>query len=342
MQLVELAKLVRAEVVWPEGEPQAELSISRIAPIAEAQGGELTFISNPEYAKHLATTKASAVIVASAVVGCKIPQLVHRNPYWAFAKLATFFHREPRGFTGVSEQAYVAPDAVIGKDVTVYPHCYVGPGVKLGARVTLHAGVSIGADCIIGDDVTIYANAVLYHGTKLGARVIVHGGAVIGSDGFGFAPGEGEIAKIPQVGHVEIEEDVEVGALATIDRAAMGVTQIKRGTKLDSKVHVGHNVEVGEHCMLSAFTGISGSAKIGNWVLMGGHSGINGHITIADKTKVGAMTGVVKDTEAGETYMGFPALPASQWRRQQVYFGRLADYDKRLRELEAKLAAKDA
>lgn len=337
MQLAELAKKLQAEIVATDVAKAGQIDIAQVAPLQAAKAGQVSFLSNPEYEKYLADTKASAVIVGKASDTCKVPQLVHKNPYLAFAKAAQIFNPPRKMETGISPLAKVSDDAKLGKNVAIMPFVFVGKRCVIGDNVTIYPGTFVGDDCVIGNDTEIRANVVLEYGTKIGARVLIHAGAVLGGDGFGFAPGDGDIVKIPQIGNVVIEDDVELGATTSIDRAALGETRIGASTKLDSNVHVGHNVRIGHHTMISGMAGIAGSAQIGNWVLMGGHSGVSGHVKVGDKVKIGAMTGITKDTPGEDTYMGFPAEPAGVWRRTVVHLRRLGDYEKRIKELEKKL-----
>jgi len=338
MRLTELADLLQAKLVFPPNtKTHADLDIQKIAPIHEAQPGDLTFVANADYNKFIATTKASAIILGKESEESKVPQLIHANPYWAYAKVAQAFYKPDTGPTGVSEQAFIAADAELGERLTIYPFAFVGAGAVIGNDVCIYPGAYIGAGATIGDHSVIHANTYLASGISIGARVIIHAGSVIGADGFGFAPGENEIVKIPQTGTVVIEDDVEIGALCSIDRAAMGETRIRRSTKIDSKVHIAHNVEIGECCMLAALTGIAGSTKLGKRVMMGGHSGVSGHLQVADDVKIGAMSGVVRSTKAGETYMGFPGAPAKEWRRQLVHSKRLPQTEKELQRLAKKV-----
>jgi UDP-3-O-[3-hydroxymyristoyl] glucosamine N-acyltransferase len=319
-----------------------DLEIVGLAPIQSASSGHLSFVGSAEYQKYLGSTAASAVIVKQAdpLIGCA--QVVHSNPYLAFAKAGAIFAKRPADFDGISPQAFIHPTSEIGKAVTIYPFAYVGPNVRIGDRCRIFSGCYLGPGASIGDDCELGANVVLQYAVQLGNRVLVHPGSVIGADGFGFAVGDGEIVKIPQVGTVVIEDDVEVGAVCTVDRAALDRTLIRSHSKLDSKVHVGHNVQIGHHTMLSALTGLAGSSEVGNWVLMGGHSGASNQIKVADRCKVGAMSGVVQETVEGETYMGFPAQPAKEWRKQVVLMRKLPKMEQELRDLRRRLAELEA
>lgn len=335
----ELGAVLHAPKQGDDSRAEAIL-LTGVAPLGSAQAGQLSFLANPEYAKLLPSTKASAVIVAKESAECDAVQLIHSNPYWAFAKSSQFFFKPESFAPGVSVQAYVAPTARVGKDVTILPNAFVAEDAHIGDGVVLYPGVYVGKGAQIGSGTVIRANAVIEHGVIIGRRGLIHGGAVIGADGFGFAPGEKSIAKIPQIGRVVIGDDVEVGGLSTIDRGAMADTIIGDGTKIDSHVHVGHNVVIGKNCMLCAFSGIAGSAKLGDWVTLAGHAAVNNHVVIASRVTVGAMSGLTKSAPVSGVYMGFPAQPASEWRRQTARVRRLQELEERVKKLEALLAAK--
>jgi len=339
MKLSEICEILKAELYFPKGN-HGEIEISQILPIDQAKTGSITFVANSNYLKYISSSKASAIILADKSDECEIPQLIHKNPYVAFAKLAQLFFKSTRKAVGISEHAMIAADVELGKDVNIYPFVYISDGCKIGDGVELMPGVCLMENVEIGAATIIYPNATIYHETKIGKNCIIHGGAVIGGDGFGFAPGEAGIEKIPQVGVVVIRDNVEVGSTSTIDRAAMGQTLIKSGCKLDSRVQIGHNVELGENCMFSAYSGVAGSSKVGSGVIVGGHSGINGHIEVCDGARFGGMTGVVETVEKPGDYVGFPARPARQWHRDMAYIQRLKDWEKRIRDLEEKLADK--
>jgi len=331
MKLVTIAEKLGAKL---QAARDGEVEIVSLAPITSAKKGELTFLANPEYQKFLPECQASAVIVDRVFENVKIPQLVVKNPYAGFARAANMFWQPSHPHKGISSAAFIDETAKVPADATIFPTAYIATGAKIGQRVVIYPGCFVGAHAVIGDDVILYANVYIGERVQIGSRVMIHAGSVLGADGFGFAPDENEIVKIPQVGTVIVEDDVEIGAVCTIDRAALKETRVRRGTKLDSKVHIAHNVEVGENCMFSALTGIAGSTKIGNWVMMGGHSGASGHLTIPDRVKVGAMSGVVREgCEEGETYMGFPAIPAGEWRRAQVYQKRLPQIEKDMKAM---------
>lgn len=306
----EIATIVRGEISGDEG-----AEILRVAKIEESGPGDLTFLANPKYLKHVAGTKASAILVSASfdTMHADLPKgltvIKVPDPYVAFLQVLKLISPIPDPFSkGVHPTASVAASAVIGTHVSLGAHAVVGENASIGS------GTKIGPCCVIGDGVTIgencliYPHVTLYHGCRVGKNVIIQAGTVIGSDGFGFAPrSDGTYEKIPQLGVVVLEDDVEVGANCTIDRATLGQTVLKRGAKLDNMVHIAHNVVVGEDTVIAAQTGISGSTKVGKNVIIAGQVGIVGHIEIADRTVLLAKTGVSKSTEPGVTYWSTPA-----------------------------------
>ncbi len=338
MQIQDIAKLISAEVLIPQNCRLTSPDIKCVAALEKAGPTDLSFLVNPLYEKQALASKAGVMIVKTQLVGCETAQLLHPNPYWAFAKVSQEFFNPDFGPAEVSERAFVDSTAKIGKNVRILPNAYIGKSVVIGDDVTILPGAYIGDRSLIGNHTTIHPNAVIGSDTKIGVRCIVHAGAILGGDGFGFAPlaptdkHPGDIAKIPQIGCVVLEDDVEIGAGTTIDRAAMGETRIGACSKIDSQVHVGHNVQVGHHTMIAGQTAIGGSAKLGNWVVVGGQVGIAGHISVGDGIILGARAGVTKTiTENSEPYMGFPAQPASQWRRQVAGLRRMVDILKSLK-----------
>jgi UDP-3-O-[3-hydroxymyristoyl] glucosamine N-acyltransferase len=334
MRLKQLAESIGARLVNAE---HGDIEIESVSPLNDTRPGTISFMASTAYESLLSQFKASALIVKEPLADSKLPQLVHDNPHYAFAKAAGIFLKPSHPFDGVSDKAFIHPEAKLGERVRIGPFAYVGPRATLSDDAVLYPGVYLGESASVGKETVLYANVVVGDRCQVGERVIIHSNTVLGADGFGFAKGKDDIVKVPQVGIVVIEDEVEIGACATIDRATMGETRIGFGTKLDSKVHVAHNVRIGQHCMFSALTGVAGSTKIGDWVIAGGHAGFSGHITVGDHVTVGAKTGVITDVESGGVYMGFPAQPAQQWRRYQVYKKRLPDYDKRIKQLESRL-----
>lgn len=340
MRLDHLAEHIGATLHQPQNSTDAtELDIQRVAAIDQAAKGDLTFISRPEYLPHLASTKASAVILREPLADCRLPQLIHSNPQLAYAKASLKFYQVDYGEPRVSELAVISPKAKLGANLIIHPYAVIEEGVSLADDVVIFPGAYIGKGVTVGKGAVIHANCVVYEGCVIGEGVIVHAGTVIGGDGFGYVADGAELVKIPQVGNVVIEDQVEIGPLCTIDRGALGSTTIGRNTKLDSKVHVGHNVEIGENSVFSAHTAIAGSAKVGSNVMCGGHAGIAGHLEVCDQVKIGAMTGVIKPITEPGTYLGFPAVDATSFHRRQVHFKRLGDQAKTIKSLETRLAA---
>lgn len=321
--LGELAKLVGGTVVG-----DADISILRVAGIAEAQPGEITFVANPKYLPLLQKTRAAAVIVAPGVEVPHLALIVCRNPYLAFAKILTYLQVRRPTPQGVMAGAWVHPGAVLGEGVTVHPGCVVGENVAVGAGTILYPGVIVYADVVIGEDCTLHAGVIVREGCRIGNRVILQPSAVIGADGFGFAPDGASYYKIPQVGIVEIEDDVEIGACSCVDRAALGVTRIRRGVKVDNLVQIGHNVVVGEDTIIVAQVGIAGSTEIGRHCTFGGQAATAGHIKIGDNVMVGGQSGVTGSVGPNQVLSGTPVMPHREWLKASMSFARLPELRK--------------
>ena len=332
--MIELSALCEKLGATFNGPFSGSLPIKGLAPLDAAGAGHLSFVARPDYEEKARHSQASAILVAKPIDGVTAVQLVHKNPYYAFARAAQMFFEPRHPFSGVQSGAVIHPTAVIDPSASVGAGAWIGPKARVGANSYVYPGCFLGEGAVVGRDTVLRANVVLEFGCRVGDRVLIHAASVIGGDGFGFAPGTDDIAKIPQVGIVVIDDDVEVGASCTIDRAAMGETKIGKGSKLDSHVHIAHNVQIGRNVMMSGFSGVAGSTKVGDWVMTGGHSAINGHIEIADRVQIGAMAGVIKSISEPGQYLGFPAQEAGKWRRQQVYLRRLEDLDRRIKELE--------
>ena len=336
--LGQLADLVRGRVVGDAGLP-----ISGIAPIQEARPGQITFITNPRYRGQISVTNASAVIVGDD----RLPEstggpqaFLHvDDPYFAMCQVVRHFHDRPYQATGISPQAAIGDEVSIGRDPSIYPFAVIDRKAVIGDRVAIYPGCFIGRGTVIGDDSIIYPNVTIREEVQIGRRVIIHSGSVIGSDGFGYAPHAGEHQKIPQVGIVVIEDDVELGANVTIDRAALGRTVIGRGTKVDNLVQIAHNVRVGERSIIVAQAGISGSTSIGRGVILAGQVGVVGHVSIGDGVRIGAQSGVSKDVPSGKDVSGSPAVPHRQWLATQATLAYLPEMRKRLHHLEEVLHA---
>jgi UDP-3-O-[3-hydroxymyristoyl] glucosamine N-acyltransferase len=341
-KLKELAEWVDGTVVG-----DGEIEICGVAAIEDARTGEITFIANPKYLPKLNQTSASAIIVSKEVTQADKPLLCVTNPYLAFGKVLTLFSQKPYEPKGIDSKAWISPTAQLGKDLTLYPFVYIGDRCSIGDRVTLYPGVSVGEDSSIGEDSILYPNVSIYSGTTIGRRVILHSGVVVGSDGFGYVKEGKRNVKIPQVGTVEIEDDVEIGANTTIDRATLGKTIIRRGVKIDNLVQVAHNVTIGEDSIIVAQVGISGSTKIGNNVTLAGQVGVVGHIEIGDNVMVGAQAGVTHDLPSNQGYVGSPALPHREFLRAITVFPKLPemrkiliDVQKRLKKIEEAFSSK--
>ena len=331
-RLKELADWVGGTVVGDE-----EIEIAGVAAIEEAQAGEISFIANPRYLPKLNETQASAVIVSKEITQANRPLLCTANPYLAFAKILTLYLQQPYQPKGVNAQAWISPTSHLGKDLTLCPGVYVGDRCSIGDRVTLYPGVCVGEDSFIGDDSILHPNVSIYPKTTIGKRVILHAGVVVGSDGFGYAKEGRKNVKVPQVGRVEIEDDVEIGANTTIDRATLGKTIIQSGAKIDNLVQVAHNVVIGEDSIIIAQVGISGSTKIGSNVTIAGQVGLVGHIQVGDNAKVGAQSGVMNDVPPNQAYTGSPAVPHREFLRIMTIFQKLPEVKKTLSEIEKRL-----
>ena len=340
--LKELAAYLGGRVIGDE-----EARVNGIASLDDAREGEITFLANPKYAAKVASTKATAVILPPGAEGHGRNVIEVKNPYLAFAKLLTLYHVAPFQAKGVMAGAYIGKNVTMGDAVTVYPGAYVADGVKLGERVTLFPGVALYEGVEVGDDVTLHSNVTVRERCRIGNRVIIYSGAVIGSDGFGYAPDGKGWYKIPQIGTVVIEDDVEIGVNAAIDRAALDVTLIRRGTKIDNLVQIAHNCVIGENCMIISQVGISGSTRLGEHVTLAGQVGVAGHLEIGDNVMVGAKSGVPGNLPAGQVFSGIPTMPHREWLRAMGIVSKLPELkktlsslEKRVQELESQLAAK--
>ncbi len=310
--------------------------VTGIAPIESAGPGQVTFLANAKYLRFARQSGASGIIAREAVAGARAAFLIAENPYYAFVCAVEAFHPATRPDPGVSPTACIHPAARLGREVTVGHFAVVEEGASIGDRTVLFPGVVVGKGASVGDDCRIYPHVTLYERVRVGSRVVLHAGCVIGSDGFGFAPAAAGYRKFPQVGIVEIEDDVEIGANTTIDRAALGVTRVGRGTKLDNLVQVGHNVEIGRDTVIAAQTGIAGSARIGSRVMIGGQAGIAGHLEIDDGIMLGAKCGVAGSLRAseGRVWSGIPVMPHPTWLRMSTLLPKLPELFRRVRRLE--------
>ena len=321
-----------------EGNP--DITVSSFGKIEEATAGQLSFLANPKYNDYLYTTKASLIIVSESLQLQKnvTATLVRvKDAYTAFATLLTTYQNiKAQQKKGIETPSHIASTATLGDDIYIGAFAYVGEKVNIGNNTKIYPGVYIAENVRIGNNSTIHAGVKIYEDCVIGNDVIIHAGTVIGSDGFGFAPQpDGSYQKVPQIGNVIIEDQVEIGANTTIDRATMGSTIIKKGVKLDNLIQIAHNVEIGSQTVIAAQTGISGSTKLGQKIMIGGQAGIAGHLTIANGVKIAGGAGVTKNLDGeGKSYAGFPAEDAKQSLKTQVYTRQLPELEKRVKELE--------
>ena len=300
-----------------------DLQIEGVLPLSEADGRHISFLSNPKYAPQLETTNAAAVLVAEDLPGDSPKWIRVANPYFAMARIvARYFAARPQP-KGISPHAYVDPTAKLGSNVAVGAFTSIGERAVIGDDVVIYPNVTIEADAVIGDGTIIYPQVSIYYACRIGRRCIVHSGVVIGSDGYGFATQGGRHHKIPQVGIVRIEDDVEIGSGTTIDRAALGETVIGEGTKIDNLVQIGHNVKIGKGCLLVAQVGVAGSTELGDWVAVAGQSGFAGHLKIGSRVQVAAKSAVIEDVPEGTKVMGIPAVPFREFARREAQLRRL-------------------
>ena len=333
--LGELAQLVEGELL---GDP--EFKITGVAGLEEARSNEISFVVGPKYVNKAHQSKAGALIVPPKLKAFEKPLIISENPYLGFAKILKLFAKEQRtAVPGVSTKAHLGASVALGDEVSIHPQVYIGDNTVVGDRVTLHPGVYVGSDVHIGDDTVLHPNATVLARCIIGKRVIIHSGTVVGSDGFGFAQDGNGHFKIPQVGIVQIDDDVEIGANCTIDRGTMGRTWIQRGVKIDNLVQVAHNVVIGEDSIIIAQVGISGSTKIGKNVILAGQVGVTGHLEIGDSVRVGAQSGIAKSIPAGQTVSGSPAIDHRDWLKNCNILRRLPELRKKIMDLEKGLAS---
>jgi UDP-3-O-[3-hydroxymyristoyl] glucosamine N-acyltransferase len=325
----------------PEGD--GELDIRRVTAIEDAGPGDLTFFANPKYAAELRHTRASAVILGEHAEAAPCAMLRVTHPYLAFARAMELFSGATRPPAGVNRLADVAASATIAADASIGPFVSVGEGAVIGARTIIHPHVTIGEGARIGDDCVIHARVSIRERVEIGNRVVLQDGVVIGSDGYGFArAADGTHHKIPQVGGVVIEDDVEIGANSAVDRPAVGETRIGAGTKIDNLVQVAHGVTIGRNVLLAGQVGIAGSSTIEDDVTLAGQVGVSGHITVGKGTIATAQTGIPNSVEAGSFISGYPAIPNRDWLKASVIFRKLPEYRKTIADLERRLAELEA
>jgi len=333
LSLKKIASLVGGNVIGNDS-----LIIEGINSLDVAAQGEISFFADRKYKESLRKTKASAIIVSKENILFKGPQVVVSNPALAYAKVASIFAPPVPRYPGISEQAVLHDSTRIGKDVSIYPLVYVGEEALIGDGVIMFPGVFIGDRVKVGNGTIIYPNVTILHDCQIGKNVIINAGTVIGSDGFGFVRDGPVSVKIPQIGMVQIDDDVEIGANSCIDRAASGKTWVKRGVKTDNFVHVAHNVIIGEDTIVVAQVAISGSVHIGRQVIIGGQVAVSDHVEIGDRVMIGSQSGVPKSIPSGEVVSGTPAMPHRLWLKTSGIIRRLPQFSEHLRHLEKRVA----
>jgi UDP-3-O-[3-hydroxymyristoyl] glucosamine N-acyltransferase len=333
---LQIATLIKGQI---EGNPEAK--VNHVAKIEEANEGSLSFIANPKYEEYLCTSKASIIIVNESLEvkePVKATLIRVKDAYAGFAFLLEKYNEiiSRSGKNGIEQPSYVSKSASIGKDVYIGAFAYIGENALIGDGVKIYPGCYIGDNVVINENSKLYAGVKIYDGCSLGSRVTIHSGTVIGGDGFGFAPqNDGHYKKVPQIGNVIIEDDVEIGANTTVDRATMGSTYIRKGVKLDNLIQIAHNVEIGENTVIAAQSGVSGSTKVGKNCMIGGQVGIVGHITIADGTRIGAQSGISKSVTTPYTALnGSPAFDYKSSLKSHAIFRNLPELQQRLLKLE--------
>lgn len=330
-----------ADIIHGEIEGDENATVDNLSKIEEGKEGTLSFLANPKYTHYIYNTSATAVIVGEDFipersVGTNLIRV--KDPYSAFATLLEAYNKLKQQKTGISDDAVIKPSAEVGKDVYIGDLVYIGEKASIGNQCKIFPHVYIGDHTSIGKDTIIYSGVRIYEGTVIGNNCIIHSGAVLGSDGFGFAPQEKHhYKKVAQIGNVIVEDDVEIGSNTTIDRATLGSTILRKGVKLDNLIQVAHNVEIGEHTVIAAQTGISGSTKIGKNCMIGGQVGIVGHLTIGNNVRIAAQAGIGSNIKDGETVMGSPAFEIGKYRKSYVHFKNLDKHISILDELRRKI-----
>lgn len=331
---LQIATLIKGKL---EGDPKTK--VNQVAKIENAPEGSLSFIANPKYKEHLYTSQASVIIIEEnmALTQPVKPTLIRvKDAYGAFASLLEKFNEmmSRKGKMGIEQPSYVSPSASLGKDIYIGAFSYIGENALIGDRVRIYPGSYIGSNVVINEESVLFAGVKVYDGCSIGSRVVIHSGAVIGGDGFGFAPqNDGVYRKVPQIGNVILEDDVEIGANTTIDRATMGSTLIHKGVKLDNLIQIAHNAEIGENTVIAAQTGVSGSTKLGKNCIIGGQVGMVGHIQIADGTRVNAQSGISKSVTHPQALNGTPAFDYKRSLKSQAIYRNLPELQQQLNQL---------
>ena len=330
-----------AEFVQGRVEGDENATVNTFAKIEEGVPGAISFLSNPKYTHYIYETKSSVVLINEDVVldkSVSATLIRVKNAYECVAKLLQLYESMKPRKTGIDEKASISPKATIGQDVYIGPFAVVGDGAVIGDGTQIYPHTVVGDGVTVGEKCLLYPNVTIYQGCKLGNNVTIHAGSVIGADGFGFAPNTEGYDKIPQIGIVIIEDDVEIGANTCIDRSTMGQTIIHKGVKLDNLIQVAHNCEIGENTVMSAQAGMAGSTKIGAWCMVGGQAGFAGHIQIADKTFIGAQCGVIKNTKGnGESLIGSPAMDPKMFFKAKAVYPKLPDMYRQIAVLQKEI-----
>jgi UDP-3-O-[3-hydroxymyristoyl] glucosamine N-acyltransferase len=337
LSLAQIHKVVGGELVGP---PHA--TVTSLASFQEAGPNDLTFVTGDRMLKIGGPTAAGAILAHRRLAEIANPHIVVANPTLAFAQIAQTFFCPITPPRGIAANVTRGAGTQVGPDVTIWQGVTLGDRVTIGARVTLYPGVFVGDDSKIGDDTLLYPNVVVREGCTIGARVIIHSGSVIGSDGFGYVQDQGRHFKIPQLGGVTIEDDVEIGANVTVDRATLGQTIIKQGTKIDNLVQIAHNVTIGAHSILVAQVGIAGSTRVGHHVMIGGQAGLADHIVIGDQVMIAARAGVNRSLEPNQIVSGAPVMPHEVWVKAQAVIPRLPELRQAIRTLEERMKQLEA
>ncbi len=329
----QIAVILEGEV---EGNP--EIEVSKLSKIEEGRPESLSFLANPKYTQFIYTTKASIVIVNKIFKAEKeINSTLIRveDAYKSFSKLLEYYNQVKMNKTGIESPVFISKSAIYGENIYIGAFAYLGENIKIGNNTKIYPNVYIGDNVTIGDNVILFSGAKIYSDTIIGDNCVIHSSAILGADGFGFAPNEkGEFIKVPQTGNVIIEDNVDVGAATSIDRATLGSTIIRKGVKLDNHIQIAHNVEIGKNTVIAAQTGIAGSTKIGENCMIGGQVGIVGHITIGNNVKIQAQSGIGRNVKDNEILQGSPALPYSDYNKSYVHFKNLPKTMNRINILE--------
>ncbi len=332
IKLKDIARLVGGKI---KGDP--EIIITGVNSLELAKKGEISFFADKRYRDFLKKTEASAIIVKEETELFDGSQIIVKDPVVSFVKVANLFYSPPRRYPGISDKAFIGKNVRIGKEVSIYPFVYIGDNVVIEDRVNIFPGTFIGDNVVIGEGTVIYPNVTILERTIIGKNCIIHSGTVIGSDGFGFVKDGSRNLKVPQMGYVQIDDDVEIGANCCIDRATYGKTWIKSGVKTDNMVHIAHNVTVGKNTIIVAQAGISGSVQIGDEVIIGGQVGIVDHIRIGNRVMIGPQSGVAKSIPDGKVFSGTPAMPHNLFLKSSVLIPKLPEMRERILQLEKRI-----